>query len=347
MPLLETAPRNIQSKNLTLIDTLHLVAERGLNACYIPYSLTKDGGFISAAYSDIVFISIDYYSKNRFDLLRKHLELIKSKKAVFVGISTFYNQDIFKECVEIGVDKFLFKPITEEVLLSELDEDFQRLESEDKFLKRKSLLKLKKEEIELSKVRLDQIFSNSIVYNEALKVLNADLFFRKRINQHIYFTVGEGQESNLNNSLISADAVGNLDRHISIENWYNDTIFDTIDRVLPMPFEFIELDGKKMEVRYKGASNALFVRKCRVMDLPQSTPISVRYDDVFFLFSDGFEKQRGHLEHEFGREDLNKFLVFLSRLSMKEMKKEIAIFLENWKNSRSQTDDITLLAFKI
>lgn len=337
----------VQRKSLTLIDTLQLISDKGLSACYIPYSLTKDGGFIQAAYSDFVFISVDYYAKNRFDLLRKHLDLIKSKKSVFVGISTFYNEEVFGHCLEMGIEKFLFKPITEEVLISELEEDFKQFETDQKATKPNSLIKLQREQLALSKTRLDHIFNSSIIYSEALNSLNSDLFFRKRLNHHVYFSVGEGRKSTLENSLLAADMVHQLDTHLSIKNWYNNTIFSDLQSVMKMPFEFVELNGKEMEMRYHGNGNAIHIRKNRILTMPQDQPVPVKYDDVVFLFSDGLEQQIGHRDMPFGRTELENFLLFLSRIAMEDMKNEIAVFLENWRNQRPQNDDITLMAFRI
>ncbi len=334
-------------KSLTLIDTIQLINDKGLNACYIPYSLTKEGGFIRAAYSDFVFISVDYYSKNRFELLQKHLDLIKTKKPVFVGISTFYNEEVFEKCLELGIEKFLFKPITEEVLISELADEFKQFESNQKDVKSNTLIKLQREQNALSNVRLDHIFTSSIIYSEAVKSLNSDLFFRKRINDTIYFIVGEGKESNLTNSLFAAEMVNTLDKFVCIKNWYNDRIFCESETAIKMPIELLELNGKKMEVRYRGNGNAIHIRKNRVWGLVSGEATSVQYDDVFFIFSDGIESQVGHRDMPFGRSELESFLLFLSRLEMKEMKNEIAIFLQNWRNNRPQNDDITLMAFKI
>ncbi len=334
-------------KSLTLIDTIQLINDKGLNACYIPYSLTKEGGFIRAAYSDFVFISVDYYSKNRFELLQKHLDLIKTKRPVLVGISTFYNEEYFKICLEMGIEKFLFKPITEEVLISELAEEFKRFDSNQEEVKSNALIKLKREQNALSNVRLDHIFTSSVIYSEAVSSLNSDLFFRKRINDTIYFIVGEGKTPSLTNSLFAADMVHTLDKFVCIQNWYNDRIFCDSETAIKMPFELLELNGKKMEVRYRGNGNTIHIRKNRVLDLVSGEVTPVQYNDVFFIFSDGIESQIGHRDIPFGRSELENFLLFLSRLEMKEIKKEIAIFLENWRNNRPQNDDITLMAFKI
>jgi len=348
MEILRNCKNTHQRKPLSPTDVLNLVSQKGLNACYFPYSLTKDEGYINAAYSDVVFISIDYYSKNRIDLAKKHLELVKSKTALFVGISTFYDQEVFKECIDIGINKFLFKPITEGDLLFELDEAFIRLKNEDKYSKNKSsFIDHNKVEMQLSNVRLDKIFSSSIAYIQSIQLISSDLFFRKRVNQHLYFIIGEGIRSSLSQSLLAADTVKKLDRYICENNCYSDSIFDTIERVISTPYEFVELDGKNFEMRYKGGGNAVFVRKNRVEELPQDTPVKVRYDDVVFLFSDGLQKQKGHKDIELGSNELRKFLLFLSRLKTEEMKKEIDIFLENWKNKRPQDDDISLLAFRI
>lgn len=344
---LATTSHKRKEKFFTPSEIIQLVDRFGSSARYLPNYLKVEGRSDTANMVDIIFVSLDYYSENRLELLKCHLETLKCNSSVIVGISKFEDQAVFDDFYSLGIQKIITYPISYELLISELSENLLAIKK--KFLSQPlpsfNQIAIKKET--LKNGQLTRIMANSIVYYKSKNSINSDLYFRKRLDNTLYFVIGEGGKPSLENSLKAADIVSQLNQHISDNGWHKNSIFNDINSVLKVPFEFIELNGSTMEVKYKGSNQTIFVRDNRLMDLPQDSPISLKYGDTFFLFSDGLEKQVGHMGAAMGRAELTMFFLLLASLDVSEMKGRICSFLGNWKNRGIQTDDITLLAFRI
>jgi serine phosphatase RsbU (regulator of sigma subunit) len=76
--------------------------------------------------------------------------------------------------------------------------------------------------------------------------------------------------------------------------------------------------------------------------------IDAQENDVFFMYSDGFQDQFGGAEgRKFMYKNFKKLLVENAHLPLNEQRDILEITFNNWKNENTQTDDVLVAAFKI
>ncbi len=84
----------------------------------------------------------------------------------------------------------------------------------------------------------------------------------------------------------------------------------------------------------------------------ETTIIEYEKNDIFYLFSDGYQDQFGKKEGmtreaKFGRNNFYKLLLEISPLPMREQKRILMDTLVDWMNGKEQIDDIIVLGIKM
>ncbi|MBI3501357.1 MAG: SpoIIE family protein phosphatase [Bacteroidetes bacterium] len=78
-----------------------------------------------------------------------------------------------------------------------------------------------------------------------------------------------------------------------------------------------------------------------------STTISISEPTTFYLFSDGFADQFSPTEKKLMTKKFKEVLMSIQNKSMAEQKKYLNEYIENWRGSMEQTDDIMVIGIKI
>jgi ligand-binding sensor domain-containing protein/serine phosphatase RsbU (regulator of sigma subunit) len=125
------------------------------------------------------------------------------------------------------------------------------------------------------------------------------------------------------------------------------------------------IDQKTMSVQFSGAINNMVHIQDGVLNLIRADriPIGVsdlehkpftdnefqgKKGDVLYLFSDGFQDQfGGEREKKFSSKRFIDLLFSLHHKPIPEQKKELENTLSNWMGDNEQTDDITILGFRL
>ncbi len=122
-------------------------------------------------------------------------------------------------------------------------------------------------------------------------------------------------------------------------------------------------------IRWAGANNPLWVLKknsSEILDIkPDKKPIgkfdndspyrthqiTVEAGDILYLFSDGYADQFGGIKHPNGKKlkttGMKDLLLSIRNQSLSEQKKSMDVFIENWKGTIEQNDDICVIGVMI
>ena len=80
-------------------------------------------------------------------------------------------------------------------------------------------------------------------------------------------------------------------------------------------------------------------------------PVTVEAGDILYLFSDGYADQFGGIKHPNGKKlkttGMKDLLLSIRNQSMSEQKKSMDVFIENWKGTIEQNDDICVIGLMI
>jgi serine phosphatase RsbU (regulator of sigma subunit) len=101
--------------------------------------------------------------------------------------------------------------------------------------------------------------------------------------------------------------------------------------------ELLEFKGDKMSVGKHERDQELFTLHT----------VELEKGDIIYTFTDGYADQFGSSDKKLKSKVLKKMLLEISTLSMLEQKIYLNNFLEDWKGSMNQTDDILLIGVKI
>jgi len=132
-----------------------------------------------------------------------------------------------------------------------------------------------------------------------------------------------------------------------------------------MDAAIISIDKQKKEVQFSGAVRPLYyfdsagfheVKGERfsiagvkeIVSAPYiSSTITVNEPTTFYLFSDGFADQFSPNNKKLMTGKFKEVLSVVQNKSMPEQKRHLDSFIENWKGSMEQTDDIMVIGIKL
>jgi serine phosphatase RsbU (regulator of sigma subunit) len=152
-------------------------------------------------------------------------------------------------------------------------------------------------------------------------------------------------------------------------------ILDLLDRKLRMKLQkhgvndgmdiaMLLFDEENKKVSFAGAHHPLYyVRNNEIIQIDGSKfPIgSTQYakkkfethvidyedDDVFYIFSDGFQDQFGGTDNmKYYKKRFREFLLKISALPMAEQEQQLRNELEKWKGNHHQTDDVLVIGIR-
>ena len=105
--------------------------------------------------------------------------------------------------------------------------------------------------------------------------------------------------------------------------------------------KIIRLVGDSMSVGKDDESNVNFT----------NTEVSVKKDDMVYLFSDGIYEQKGGAEQDAGKSipkaDLEGFFTKISVEDIENQYKSVVEHIDGWCNVDEQTDDMSLIGIKV
>jgi ligand-binding sensor domain-containing protein/serine phosphatase RsbU (regulator of sigma subunit) len=133
-----------------------------------------------------------------------------------------------------------------------------------------------------------------------------------------------------------------------------------------MDVSICTVDKQRKKVVYSAASRPLYFIKDGILNerklknhsiggsydeykkIYDAVEIDLEGGETFYLFSDGFADQFDQADQvKFSSKRLKKMFLDASALPMKEQQKMIDNIFSDWKGTRSQLDDVTIIGFKI
>ena len=126
----------------------------------------------------------------------------------------------------------------------------------------------------------------------------------------------------------------------------------------------LNLEDKKLT--YAGAKNPLwYVRDGKILEIKgskypigssqyskqkvfENTTIDILPGDMYYLFSDGFQDQfGGKQDTKYLKKRFRELLLSIHRLPLDQQKQTLQEELNNWKQNKSQTDDVLIVGIKM
>jgi len=130
-----------------------------------------------------------------------------------------------------------------------------------------------------------------------------------------------------------------------------------------MDISVCSLNLKNGSLNFSGANNSLYlIRNKQIIEYkadkmpigtyPKEQPftlqtIDIEKNDVFYIFSDGFEDQFGANKKKFSKKNFRAFLLDNHETEMKQQPIYFENHLNQWKGNEEQTDDILVIGIKI
>lgn len=130
-----------------------------------------------------------------------------------------------------------------------------------------------------------------------------------------------------------------------------------------MDIALMILDKKKNKIQFSGAHNPLYIfRNNELIEIKadkqpigiflrekpfSAHEIEIQKDDVFYMFSDGYQDQFGGEKNDkYKSRRLKNLFSEINNLEMEKQKLDINNNFENWKKDNDQVDDILILGLK-
>jgi len=222
---------------------------------------------------------------------------------------------------------------------------------------------------------------NSFIFFQPKELVSGDFYWVYKKKDFVFFTVADCTGHGVPGAFMSM--IGNsllnemiIDRGIENTNVVMDNISNQIKISLDqtsnsessrdgIDMMLCRLNMKTKELMYTGAKNPLYlIRDNELIEYPgdnrpigyfvgkgikfTSTKITLKDNDLIYLFSDGFSDQFGGSKNrKYMIRNFKKFLIKISRLSIENQKIEIEKELNNWKGNNEQIDDICIMGVQI
>lgn len=229
--------------------------------------------------------------------------------------------------------------------------------------------------------KLKKYFSEHFIYYKPRNIVSGDYYWIKEVNDFLYVAVvdctGHGvpgafmsliSSSILNESIDDqsnnhhpAKMLEYLRKEINSRLNQNSTelVNDGLDIAL------ICYDKKNLTIEYVNANRPLYIISNDELitltsenvsiggyaDLEAVIPskkITVKKDDLLFMFTDGITDQfGGEKNKKYNPQRLRQFLLMNNHLPLKALHKKLSTEIDEWQSTYEQTDDILLMGIKI
>jgi PAS domain S-box-containing protein len=221
-------------------------------------------------------------------------------------------------------------------------------------------------------------FPKSFLYYKAQKIISGDFYgFYKQNNKSI-IVVGDSTGHGLSASYISIIALNIINSALksgfnhpeeilqsvhyemhNVTHSNSNLITESSDTIM------CSIDHENYILNYSSAKmRGLIIRNKQIIELQKDKcsigeysnkriqlskfSIQLKKNDCLYLFSDGIVDQfGGELDKKFGYKNLLQNLLKISNYPMQKQKETINYVLKTWQGNNEQTDDMTLLGFKI
>lgn len=229
-----------------------------------------------------------------------------------------------------------------------------------------------------NEIEIRNTFPKSFLYYKAQKIISGDFYGVYKQNNKSIIVVGDSTGHGLSASYISIIALNIINSALksgfnhpeeilqsvhyemhNVTHTNSNQITESSDTIM------CSIDHENYILNYSSAKmRGLIIRnkqiielqkdKCSIGELSnkriQLSKFSVQLEknDCLYLFSDGVVDQfGGELDKKFGYKNLQQNLLKISNYPMQKQKETIDYVLKTWQGNNEQTDDMTLLGFKI
>lgn len=230
-----------------------------------------------------------------------------------------------------------------------------------------------------NEIDIKNTFPNSFLLYKAQKIISGDFYGIYQQNEKSIIVVGDSTGHGISASYISILALNIINNalkngfnhpeeilqavHVEMQNvtHANNTkqITESADTIM------CSIDHSDLKLNYSSAKmRGIIIRNREIIELQKDKcsigeisnkklqlskhSIQLKTNDCIYLFSDGIVDQfGGDVDKKFGYKNLQKTLLEICELPMKQQKENINYILDTWKGNNEQTDDMTLLGFKI
>jgi PAS domain S-box-containing protein len=221
-------------------------------------------------------------------------------------------------------------------------------------------------------------FPKSFLYYKAQKIISGDFYgFYKQNNKSI-IVVGDSTGHGLSASYISIIALNIINSALKTGFNHPEEILQSVhyemhnvthsnSNLITESSDTImcSIDHENYILNYSSAKmRGLIIRNKQIIELQKDKcsigeysnkriqlskfSIQLKKNDCLYLFSDGIVDQfGGELDKKFGYKNLQQNLLKISNYPMQKQKETINYVLKTWQGDNEQTDDMTLLGFKI
>ncbi len=226
---------------------------------------------------------------------------------------------------------------------------------------------------------LNTLFNDYFVYYKPKDIVSGDFYWVNSYNDTTFFVAADCTGHGVSGALMSMLGIAFLNE-ITAKNpdiKPNEVLDELRKKVISalnqpqtkttlsygMDISVCALNRKTGILHFSGANNALYlIRNKQLIEykadkMPIGTypreqafslqTISVEENDVFYIFSDGFEDQFGMNKKKFSKKNFRAFLLDNHETEMKQQPIYFENHLNQWKGNEEQTDDILVIGIKI
>jgi len=331
---------------LSFDNVIQFVAKRGFSAGILHLKNSRPIDLHSFEQSDILFIYHNEYLKERKGLIK--LLLVNSRpNQLIIGVLDQFEKSAFFDFIEIGIQDFIFKPITTDSLVDQLDPLIHLImDKNENHLKKLPINLGKNYTVRNSYLSIDEVIKKTFVYSSTVGVLSSDLTFGRKLNGHLLFILGKGKDNNISSVLKTAELYSWLDKQVELEISFSD-IIEALEKNTEMTFEIALLNSDSKALKYIGHSDLIVIRKGKLLQIESGFSLKLESGDTCFLFSKGCYQQIGICNNLLGKDVFLGILKMIESHDTVESRRRLNCFYENFLKSKGQNDDISLLRFRV
>ncbi len=218
------------------------------------------------------------------------------------------------------------------------------------------------------------------ILNRPRDIVSGDFYWAGIMDGKLAIAVADCTGHGVHGAVMSMFGLAFLNEiaHRNINYEPNEVLFELNKRILSslhnfedeylmlegMDMVFCTIDRKKLEVKYAGAKNPVFIYTDNEIKIftGNRTPIGhydnieefivrsikVKPGDTIYMFSDGYMDQFGGIEKKrFSKSRFIKLLNEISTKPVKERRKILETELDNWKGNQPQIDDILIVGMVV
>ena len=230
-----------------------------------------------------------------------------------------------------------------------------------------------------NEVDIKSTFPKSFLLYKAQKIISGDFYGIYKQNEKSIIVVGDSTGHGISASYISILALNIINNALKIGFDHPEEILQAVhyemhnvthannNKQITESADTImcSINHSDLKLNYSSAKmRGMIIRSGEIIELQKDKcsigehsnkklqlsrhTIQLEKNDCIYLFSDGIVDQfGGDVDKKFGYKNLQQTLLDVCALPMSQQKENINYILETWKGNNEQTDDMTLLGFKI